>query len=349
MSFVNSSSLIKKICQLFLIGFNGAELTNDHPIVSDLNDRGLGGVILFDRLLANKAVDNNIIDHDQVRRLTEALRHHGGNELIIGVDQEGGRVNRFKADRGFPQFPSAAELGETNDPGRTYRAAHDTAVMLQSLGINWSLSPVVDLAINPQNPIIARYHRSFGTTWQEVCLHARAWIEAHHACGITTCLKHFPGHGSSDSDSHLGFVDITECWQEQELEPYRQLISNNLADAVMVGHLYHGGLDPDYPASLSRRIITTILREQLGFNGLVVADDLQMQAISSHYSLAEACCRAISSGCDLLIIGNNLQHDPAILEKAIEGILLGLADGSITKRQIETSWHRVQDFKQKLR
>jgi beta-N-acetylhexosaminidase len=345
---VEKSTLVQKISQLFVIGFAGAELTNNHPIIRDLQERGLGGVILFDRLLATRAGDNNIIDPDQVRQLTSILKRHGGERLLIAVDQEGGRVNRFKANRGFPQVPSAAELGVADDLDQTYQSARTTAAMLKSLGINWNLSPVVDLAINPNNPIIAKFGRSFGATPAQVGNHAQAWIAGHHDCGLLTCVKHFPGHGSSRSDSHFGFVEITGCWQEVELEPFAQLIKRKLVDAVMVGHLYHAALDPDYPASLSHQIITGILRQRLGFNGLVVADDLQMQAITDHYSFGEACCLAIKSGCDLLIIGNNLQHDPEILEKGLVAVSRGLDEGFITENELEASWRRVQTFKQQL-
>jgi beta-N-acetylhexosaminidase len=220
--------------------------------------------------------------------------------------------------------------------------------MLRNTGINFNLAPVVDLNVYNENPIIGKYGRSFSADPIIVTAHSSAWINEHRSQGVLTCLKHFPGHGSSRTDSHLGFVDITETWQEAELLPYQQLIVAGQADAIMLGHLFHKYFDEQYPATLSRSIIQKLVRQQLKYEGIVITDDMQMKAITAHYGLEEACCMALAAGADLLIIGNNLDYDPLILAKVVATILRGLDKGTITEKRLEKAWSRVQTFKAKI-
>ncbi len=338
--------LSKMVGQLFVLGFNGAQLAAGHPILADIRQRNLGGVILFARLLAKGGRENNIINPEQLQALNRSLQEEAGGRLLIAVDQEGGRVSRFSAAAGFPETETAAELGGSGELPRTAQAARGTAKMLAEMGVNWNLAPVVDLDTFPENPIIGRYGRSFAADAATVTAHARVWVEAHRAAGILSCLKHFPGHGSSRGDSHQGFVDISGSWQRQELEPYRQLIGSGLADAVMIGHLFNRGLDRHYPASLSRATITGLLRDELGFCGPVVSDDLQMRAITDGHRLEEACCLALAAGTDILILGNNLSHDPEILPALVAGVLAGVRRGLPSERRLLEAWQRVQKLKQ---
>ncbi len=341
--------LEQKIGQLFLLGFAGDRIDKDHPIARDIQQGNLGGVILFDRCLALSRKSNNIVSGDQVCRLTASLQKLAVDApLLIAVDQEGGRVSRFAKERGFPVTLPAGELGRSDDLQATKESGRQTARMLKKVGINLNLAPVVDLDIYQENPIIGRYARSFSADPAVVTGHAEAWIREHEKAGVLSCLKHFPGHGSSRTDSHLGFVDISESWQQAELLPYRQLISRGRAEAIMVGHLFHKELDPQYPATLSKSIIRNVVRRQLGFNGVVISDDMQMKAITGHYGLEEACCRALDAGVDLLIIGNNLVHDPDILIKVKEQIVQGLDEGTISEARVEEAWGRVQKFKKLL-
>ena len=254
-------------------------------------------------------------------------------------------VSRFKAERGFPTTVSAARLGNSGEPGNTRLNAACTAEMLHSLGINLNLAPVVDLDLRPDNPVIGRYERSFSPDPATVSRHASAWIEAHRRKGIVCCLKHFPGHGSSRDDSHLGFVDITGAWQDQELEPYRRLIGEGMADAVMIGHLFNSRLDPLYPATLSRATIDGLLRRDLGFQGAVITDDMQMKAITDHYGLAEACVMALTAGADILIIGNNLLFDPEIVQKTVARISEAVRQGRLPEKRILEARQRVDGLK----
>ena len=340
--------LRQKIGQLFLLGFPGDTICIDHPIAIDISAENLGGVILFDRFLAENRDTNNIISTKQLKRLTTDLQKFAGGDLIIAVDQEGGMVNRFKKERGFPTTPSAAELGSAVNIQATTTSARQTARMLHTVGVNLNLAPVVDVNINSNNPIIGRYGRSFSDNSQTVADHAAVWIREHRTEGIQCCLKHFPGHGSSDRDSHVGFVDISSSWCVDELEPYRLLIDSGHAEAIMAGHLVNKTFDPIYPATLSTATLQTLLRQKLHFTGLIISDDMQMKAITNGYGLQEACCKAIAAGIDLLIIGNNLAYDPEILKKVKNSIIGAVQRGEISEQRIEEAHASVQKFKHSL-
>ncbi len=341
-------SLEQKIGQLFILGFSGDTVTAEDPIGEDIYKRNLGGVILFDRCLASSEKTNNIIDARQLRLLTASLRELSNEPFLVAVDQEGGRVSRFTQERGFPVTPAAVQLGNSPDLHTTIASARQTARMLDDIGVNLNLAPVVDLNVYQENPIIGKYGRSFSADPAIVTARAAAWIREHRQLGILSCLKHFPGHGSSRTDSHLGFVDITETWHEDELVPYQQLIRTGQIEAIMLGHLFHRNFDPQYPATLSRATIQTLLRQRLQFDGVVITDDMQMKAITGHYGIEDACCRALAAGVDLLIIGNNLDRDPFILSKVIDAVMRKLDEGTIAEARLEEAWSRIQKFKQPL-
>jgi beta-N-acetylhexosaminidase len=339
--------LEQQIAQLLLVGFKGDGLLPHSTLAADLRDLNLGGVILFDRLLAGRLPDNNIRSAEQTTRLCTQLQDCADGELLIAVDQEGGMVSRFKADRGFPVTASAGCLGRAT-AADTAASAAVTAGMLAGLGISLNLAPVVDLDLERDNPIIGRYERSFSADPAAVCLHAGAWIDAHRQRGILSCLKHFPGHGSSVADSHLGFVDISDSWREEELIPYRNLIGSGKADLVMIGHLFNRRLDPLLPATLSPAVIGGLLRRDLGFAGIVITDDMQMRAITDRYGLVQACVAALTAGVDVIIVGNNLEYDPLIARKLVTGIMEAVRQGRLSEDRIGEAWQRVRRLKQHL-
>lgn len=336
------------IGQLFIIGFQGHKIEDDHRILEDISKSNLGGVILFDRHLATGADKNNIVDASHLGELTARLQTSAASPLFIGVDQEGGRVSRFKPEYGFEQTPAAESLGLSDSTEKTYQAASTVAQMLAGAGINMNFAPVVDLNINPQNPIIGNFQRSFAKDADRVTDHAKAWIKAHKREGVITCLKHFPGHGSSVADSHLGFVDISDTWKKDELKPYFELIGSGDAQTIMTGHLYNSQLDPKYPATLSQKTVDGVLRKDLSFTGVVISDDMQMKAITDRYGLEEACCMAIAAGIDLVIIGNNLSYDPEIFKKVHKAILAAVKEGRIRETRIVEAWERINALKTTL-
>jgi len=341
--------LEQQIGQLLIVGFKGETATNGARVIEDIVEGNLGGVILFDRHLATESSYNNIISAKQLLELTNQLQGMGDSKLLIAVDQEGGRVNRFRQELGFDVTPSAFNLGQSDDVEITRKSSFQTASLLKEVGVNLNLAPVADLNINVNNPIIGKCGRSFSFDPKQVINHCRAWIEEHYSRGILSCLKHFPGHGNSIGDSHLGFVDISSTWKSTELTPYRQLILEEIADAVMVGHLFNQHLDPQNPATLSRNVLHNILRDELQFTGVTISDDMQMKAITESYGFEEACCRAIAAGVDILVIGNNLSHDTNIFKRAQTALLKGVESGTLTESRIAEAWQRVQNFKYKIR
>ena len=335
------------IGQLFIIGFHGDRVTDDSPIVKDINVRNLGGVILFDRFLAENKAENNIISAPQVTQLTAELQKQSSTPLLISVDQEGGMVNRFKTERGFCETPPAEILGNSCSTGETEKAASQTADLLKKLGINFNLAPVVDLNTNPENPIIGTYKRSFSGAADQVVSHAATWIRKHRERNIHCCIKHFPGHGSAKHDSHDGFVDISDSWSKEELSPYRDLISQGLVESVMTGHLYNSNIDATHPATLSKPTLD-ILRQEFQFDGVILSDDLQMRAITDRYGLEEAACMALAAGVDIIVIGNNLDYDPDILTRLISAVANKVRSGQLSEHRITRAWQRVQSLKQPI-
>lgn len=341
-------SLDVKIGQMLLVGFRGLTVDEGHPIISAIRQHHLGGVILFDYDRPLQTPVRNIESPEQVQRLTASLQAYADIPLFVGIDQEGGRVNRLKERYGFPPTFSAQFLGQ-QPVDRTRQQAEQTAIQLENAGINLNFAPVVDLNRNPDSPAIGKVERSFSADQQAVIAHARAWIDAHHAHGILCALKHFPGHGSALEDSHLGFVDVTSTWQREELLPYQSLLQDGFDDVIMTAHIFHGGLDPEYPATLSRRIVTGILREDLGFEGVVISDDMQMQAIAAHYDLETAIFLAISAGVDILTFGNNLSvYDDNIPARAMEIIAKLVDSGRISPERIQASYRRIMRLKKRV-
>jgi beta-N-acetylhexosaminidase len=303
-------------------------------------------VILFDRNVDGTV--QNVVSPDQLRRLVNDLQQLAPLPLLVGIDQEGGRVCRLKERDGFAPCVSAASLGGES-PAVVAEHAEALAAMLAHCGVNLNFAPVVDLDLNPANPIIGRYRRSFGTDPATVVACARAFVEAHHRFGVGCCLKHFPGHGSAGGDSHLGFVDVTWCWQAVELEPYRSLFAAGYADGVMTAHLVHRGLDPSgLPATLSPAVITGLLRDQLGHDGVVFSDDLQMRAISDGWTCAEAVQQAVLAGVDVIVIGNNLAPREDALVTGIRAVADLLDSGRIDANRIDQSLARIALFKERI-
>ena len=260
-------------------------------------------------------------------------------------DQEGGVVARLKDRYGFPPSVSAQYLGEKNDLRLTATSADGIAATLAEYGFNLNLAPVVDLMTNPDNPVIAKKQRSFSADPALVSAHAAEYIKSHHRKGILTCLKHFPGHGSSRDDSHLGLVDVTRYWSEEEIAPYRTLISQGLCDMVMTAHTFNTRLDPDYPATLSKATIDGLLRSRLGFDGVVVSDDLNMGAIVKHFSYETAVEKAINAGVDLLIVANDKAYTPDIMPRSIELLLKMVEQGRISAERIDQACGRIMTLK----
>lgn len=339
-------SLREKIGQMLLVGFRGATPADCALAVRDIREHHVGGVILFDQDVADPTLGRrNIHSPAQVRELLVFLQAQSRVPLLTAVDQEGGRVNRLKPDYGFPASISHEELGRLDDERETQHHAATTADALKAAGFNLNLAPVVDLDANPDNPIIHGKRRSFSADPEVVARHAAAFVGAHRARGVLTCAKHFPGHGSARGDTHLGLVDVTASWTERELEPFRTLAAAGLADMIMTAHVFNARLDADRPATLSAKVVTGILRERLGFDGVVISDDMEMRAISSRWGLEESVPAAVEAGIDLLCFGNNLTYDPDIAPRAAEILERAVTSGRIPLSRIDTSHRRLMALK----
>ena len=249
---------------------------------------------------------------------------------------------------GFPASVSAQYLGEKDDLALTRQYATATAKALAAAGINLNLAPVVDLNINPQSPAIGYYERSFGADPELVTRHALEVIRAHHEQGVLCTLKHFPGHGSASTDSHLDFVDVTQTWQESELEPYQAIIQAGEVDAILTAHVF-SPLDPENSATLSKKTITDVLRTQLGYDGVVITDDMGMGAIVKHYGLVVAIEKAINAGVDIMALGNNSYiYIDNLVEQVVNAIGQMVTEGKIRRERIEQSYARIQRLKAQI-
>jgi beta-N-acetylhexosaminidase len=336
------------IGQMLMVGFRGMSVDENAPIVRDIRERHLGSVILFDYDVALKQPERNIASPEQVKKLVADLTRHASLPLFVAVDQEGGRVARLKPKYGFPALPSAMELGQEHNTDTTRHAGELAGKTLADLGINWNLAPVVDVNVNPLSPAIGKIGRSFSDDPDQVAAHAEAFICGLHDYGVLSCLKHFPGHGSAQNDSHKGVTDVSTTWSPLELLPYRYLIQHGACDAIMTAHIFNDRLDDTFPATLSRPTITGLLRQDLGFKGVIVTDDLQMEAIAREYGLDQAITQAIEAGADILVFGNNLSYDPEITQKAITIIEDLVQSGRISQARIAESFARIMALKKKL-
>jgi len=340
------AELKHKIAQMLMIGFRGMELKPDMPVYNDLKKLGIGGVILFDYDVPSKSAKRNISSPKQLKKLIADMQAAAPLKLLVAIDQEGGKVSRLKARYGFPPTVSAQYLGKMNNADTTAKYAAATAKTLSELGFNLNFAPAVDLNVNPNCPIIGKIERSFSADAEVVVQQAAIWLEEQQKQGVMGCIKHFPGHGSSAADTHLGIADVTNTWTAQELEPFRRLIVAGKVQVVMTSHVYNAKLDEDYPATMSKKIITGILREQLGFSGVVVTDDLAMSALVDHYDFDEILLKAIEAGADILCLSNNGKtYDDHISKKAVNIIFKAVKQGKITPERIEESYSRIMALK----
>lgn len=355
---VNSRmSLEDAVGQMLMVGFYGETLQDDPATLQMLQDVRPGGVILFDR----KGEQPNITSPEQVQKLTTSIQANSKRPVFVAVDAEGGYVNRFKEKYGFSVVvPSAEVLGE-QPASQTRKVIEDLAVELKDAGVNWNLAPVVDVNLNPEGPAIGWLERSFSSDPDKVVEYSNAFLAGLKTQNIIPSLKHFPGHGSADKDTHLGITDVTETYERDvELAPYKQLITSGYNDPIMTAHIVNGDLDPtSTPATLSAPILTGILRDELNFKGVVISDDMQMGAIVEEYELEKAAIQAVQAGVDIVLITNNpievenedgetqvvqnLQNTYKIRDALIEAV----NNGTISKDRIYKSVDRIVALKKR--
>ncbi len=326
---------------MLMLGFRGSSLEAGDAFLNAIASGQIGNVLLFDRDLPSGG-GRNISSPAQLRALCAVLRENAPQPMLIAVDQEGGQVRRLKPEKGFAELPSAQRLGQGNF-SETRKRAQELGRELRGLGINVDLAPVADVDSNPFNPAIGKLGRAFSSDPLLVSGHALAFGLGLAESGVIPTLKHFPGQGCASADSHQELPNIDRCWDPaRDLLPYAEIFAQGWPGMVMPGHLYLPKLDPVYPASLSRAVIQGLLRNGLGWQGVVISDDLGMKAIAGKFGLKEAIFLAVQAGVDILLFGNNLDWDAALPQKAHAALLSLVYEGKISEERIKQSWRRIQ-------
>src|SRR2546428_2538206 len=286
---------------------------------------GLGGVVLYGR---------NAESRPQVAALNAAL-HAERPGLLIAIDEEGGDVTRLEATTGS-SYPGSLALGAAGDPSLTSDVAGAIGTELAEVGIDIDLAPEVDVNTNPQNPVIGV--RSFGSDAAAVAVHSEAWITGLQRAGVAACAKHFPGHGDTSVDSHLGLPVVEEDPHVRALEPFRAA-SGCGVQAIMSAHIVAPAIDV-LPATISRRVMTGLLRDELGFSGLAVSDALEMRGVSDGRDVAGAAVRALVAGCDALCIGGHLAGEE-VVDEIVRAVVAAVEEGRISEQRLHEAASRV--------
>lgn len=338
---ISDTQLKKMIGRMLVVGFADSKIDKNSQIVKDMQKYDLGGVILFDRDYKNRSKTKNIFSPTQLKKLTSDLKKFSPQPLFISVDQEGGKVARLKPQYGFDEIPSAAKVSSMSFPD-TVSVYEKQSLMLENAGINMNFAPVVDLAINPKNRVIVGLERSYGSDVHQVVAFSKVVIQEQKLHNVISVLKHFPGHGSSLGDSHKGFVDVGETWSPTELEPYKILIEQDQVDMVMTAHVFNTHIDDKYPATLSYRFNTDLLRNIIKFKGVIISDDLQMGAISKHYTLQQRTALAINAGVDILLFGNQLEN--VSVKELVNTIFKQVKSGAISLSRIKDSNAKIENL-----
>ena len=335
-------SLEIKIGQMILIGMPGAEV--DSSVLKAVAAGKAGSIIFFEKNIPK------LNSYAGLKKIAWTYQQAAPIPLFITIDQEGGKVNRLKEKYGFPRSITAAASGKakTLDSVRFYSSS--TAATLAGLGINVNFAPCVDIAVNPDNTVIVKVERSFSANEDTVTMMAREYVREHRKVGVITALKHFPGHGSSKEDTHFGVADVTKTWTERELKPYQSLLASGDVDAVMTSHIVNKTLDKEgLPGTLSKEILNGVLRQKLGFQGVVFSDDMQMHAITKQYGMEESIRLAINAGVDILCFSNNIQGSEARTVDKVYMTIRGFVDkGQITEARIDESFRRIMKLKRQL-
>lgn len=336
-------SLGIKIGQMILIGFPGTQV--DPLVLNEVRAGKAGAIILFE-----KNVPKSTAAFAPLKKIIWTYQQAAPLPLFVAIDQEGGKVNRLKEKYGFTRSITAQEMGRsrTLDSVRFYAEA--TAATLAGLGINVNFAPVVDLGVNPENTVIYKVGRAFSANPDSVALLAGEFVKPHRRYGVITVLKHFPGHGSSLADTHFGVADVTATWAPAELVPYEKMIGAGMVDAIMSAHIVNKNLDPrGLPGTLSSRMIDSLLRKNLRYDGVVFSDDMQMQAIARQYGLEEAIRLSINAGVDILCFSNNIAgSEERTVDKVHEIIRSLVQKGQVSASRVDEAYRRIRRLKSRL-
>lgn len=327
------------LSQMLMVGFDGTS-------AGSASARRLAGHIAKGRVGSVFFVKANVGSRNDVAGLVAAFRQ--GAELLVGIDHEGGAVQRLVEKHGFAKLPRARTVASEMSAADARRLYAGAGADVAALGFNVNFAPVVDLH-DADNPAIGHYGRSFSDDPEVIAAYATAFVDGFTGAGVGCTLKHFPGSGRSHDDSHVDLPDVSATWRPDELRPYQVLMANGRAPMVMVAHLRLDAVEPDpIPVSLSRSTVTGLLRNELGFTGIAITDDLDMAAITATSDRRRAVIRAIAAGNDLLMVRNVTREDPDFPANAIDWVRDAIADGTITPQQLRRSADRVRTYKRSL-
>ena len=322
-----------------IIGFLGDEpgAQGADAIEADLAAGRIGGVLFL---------RHNARSREGVLGLARRFRAAAPNAWLA-IDQEGGYVQRLTDEMGFTDIPTAVELAAMG-PQAAQPIFMAAATELADAGFNLNLAPVADLR-QDDNAVIGRWDRAFGADPAQVADWCAVFIEAMEARGVACALKHFPGHGRSSGDSHDGFVDLTQTWSFEEVEPFARLIESDHAHLVMGGHLINRRLDPSgAPVTLSRPVLQGLLRQAMRYDGAVITDDLDMGAIRDHYSRQDAIIGSLAAGNDLLLISNSANADRDLARRAVDWVGEAIEQGALTRERLVDANQRIDQLRSRL-
>jgi len=330
---LDSLTLKEKIGQMVMVGIEGDVLGDDAKQL--IQQHHVGGIILFKRNIDNPVQTLSLIN--------ELKRTNSANKipLFLSVDEEGGRVSRMPDQ--LKKLPTSGRIGEINDNELSFEIGRLLGQELKAFGFNMDFAPVLDINSNPKNPVIG--DRAFGTTPDLVSRLGIQTMKGIQSQNVISVVKHFPGHGDTSVDSHIGlpsFYHDYERLKNFELIPFADAIKNK-ADAVMIAHILLPNIDPEHPASLSRAVITDILRKDLNFQGVVITDDLTMGAITQNYDLGEAAVKAVNAGSDIVLVCHSIEMEMQV----INALTNAVEAGQISTERIDGSVYRILKLKQK--
>lgn len=351
--------LSRAVGQMMLVGFDGTEINESSPIVKEIRDFHIGGVILDNHKQGNTGKRIvNIVNPEQLKKLTDQLQYYAKKyddyPLFIAVNQEGGLINALKPSMGFDNEGDLSQFDIAKDENRVliYDQAYQRGLLLKKYGINLNFAPVADLNINPDNPAIGKWKRSFGDNPAWVTHDLEIVIRAYKESGILCTLKHFPGLGSANANTDYDYADLTSTWSEKELKPYKELIKQNAACAfVMTSHLVNRKLDESgMPLSLSKKVVTDLLRNKLKFKGLVITDDMDAIAMRQHYSTDEAIRKVVLAGNNVIIYGGTQGNDPYEDAQMLFTTLMNLVGTDADVRhEVYESYKKIEKIKKELK
>jgi beta-N-acetylhexosaminidase len=347
-----ADSLSIKIGQMILIGFPGTQ--PDSLVLREIRAGKVGTIILFEKNVPGYSLKGpstlRTSSFASLKKTIWTYQSAAPIPLLVAIDQEGGKVNRLKEKYGFPRSITAQDMGRATSLDSVRFYAEATAATLAGLGINLNFAPVVDLGVNKENTVIYKVGRAYSSNPDSVALLANEFILQHRKYHVLTTLKHFPGHGSSLADTHYGVADVTNTWTPAELLPYERLLNGGAVDAVMSAHIVNRKLDPNgYPGTLSKRILDSLLRKQLHFNGVVFSDDMQMFAIEKQYGIEESIRLSVNAGVDILCFSNNITGSQERTVDKVHNIIRGLVEnGQIKMERIDEAYRRIMTLKKGL-